>query len=52
MAPGFYYFGVIISTGLFLWSASLQESKSTKVVTIIFGAVFFVWAIANTMLRN
>ncbi len=52
MAPGFYYFGVIIPTSLFLWTASTQENKRNKIVTIILGLAFLTWAIVNAILRG
>ncbi|PKF56416.1 hypothetical protein CW748_10715 [Alteromonadales bacterium alter-6D02] len=52
MAPGIYYFGVIASSSLLFWSATLQTNKKSKLATIALGALFIVWAITNTMLRN
>lgn len=52
MPPGVYYFGVIISTSMFFWSASLQKNKNTKPITILCGLAFLVWALVNTALRS
>ncbi|WP_448564379.1 hypothetical protein [Thalassotalea ganghwensis] len=52
IAPGTYYLGVILPTGMFFWSAAKQSNKKLKIAKATFGICFVAWAIANAVLRH
>ncbi|WP_448546449.1 hypothetical protein [Thalassotalea fusca] len=52
IAPGIYYFGVIVPTSLFFWSTAKQSNYKLKVGKAIVGVAFVVWAITDAIMRH
>lgn len=52
IAPGMYYFGVIVPSSLFFLSVIKQSKTNFRVGKAVVGIAFVVWAISNAVLRH